>query len=150
MDAYEPLGTGTLLLVDGRQAGAEFLSDPDALEALLRDLAHDLEAGDSAHAARSLAADGSSHALVLDEAYLVLHAFPDDRAFAFKAFSRHALTDVELFGRALRMLRTGRFESTLRRRGAGLPREPEALVRRLEGERRWARARAVEPPRALE
>lgn len=143
VDAYEPLGTGTLLMVDGRRADAGSLSDPDALEALLRELVHDLGAGEIARAARVLAADGSSHALVLDEAYLVLHAFPGAHAFSLKAFSRHALADVELLSRALRILRTGRFESTLRRRAAGLPHEPVALDGRLAGERAWARARAL-------
>lgn len=144
MDVHEPLGTGTLLLVDGRRAGVESLADPDALEELLRTLAHDLQAGETAQTARVAAPDGSSHALVLDEAHLVLHAFPHQAAFSFKAFSRHALTDVELFGRALRALRTGRFESTLRRRAAGMPHDAAALARRLEGERAWARARMAD------
>lgn len=144
MASSEPLGTGTLLLVDGRRADGERLHDPDALQAVLNDLAQDLEADVDPTGARVVDDDGTSHVLVLDEAYLVLHAFPELGSFSFEAFSRHALPDVELYGRVLRTLRTGRFESAMRRRATGMPNDRAALARRLAGERAWARARLAD------
>ncbi len=151
MNVSEALVTGTLLLLDGRGAGLEPLADPAALDRLLSELAGRLEDAEPPAPTRLLEEDGSSHALPLDEAYLLLHAFPEAGRFAFAAFSRHALGDDELLGEVRRALRTGRFESSVRRRAAGLPREPEALARRLRGERAWARARlAPAAARALD
>lgn len=143
MTPSEPLATGTLLTLDGRGAGTEPLSDPDALDRLLRDLAHRIEGDDVPEPVCLIEADGSSHVLLLDEAHLVLHAFPDHGRFAFLAFSRHAIGDAELQSAVSDALRTGRSESSVRRRASGLPRAPEALSRRLAGERAWARARLV-------
>lgn len=143
MTPTEPLATGTLLLIDGRRGGSEELADPDALDTLLIELARRLEDGAEPRPVRTLAADGSSHALTLDEAWLTLHAFPELGRFAFAAFSRHALGDAELYEAVSAALRTGGAEVSVRRRAADLPREPGALARRLPGERAWARARLV-------
>jgi len=142
----EPLATGTLLTLDGRGAGTEPLSDPNALDRLLRDLAQRIEGGDVPQPERVVEADGSSHVLLLDEAHLMLHAFPEQGRFAFLAFSRHAIGDAELQSAVSEALGTGRSESSLRRRASGLPRASEALARRLAGERAWARARLVPQP----
>ena len=144
MNATETLGTGVLLLVDGRRAGREPLSDPEELAAILRDLGNHLEPGAATREGIARQDDGTSHALLLDEAYLIVHAFPDRAAFSFKAFSRHAVPDVDLYERVLRSLRTGRFETALRRKAAGMPRDPTRLARRLAGERAWARARLAD------
>jgi len=140
------LATGTLLTLDGRGAGTEPLSDPNALDRLLRDLAQRIEGGDVPQPERVVEADGSSHVLLLDEAHLMLHAFPEQGRFAFLAFSRHAIGDAELQSAVSEALGTGRSESSLRRRASGLPRASEALARRLAGERAWARARLVPQP----
>jgi len=142
----EPLATGTLLTLDGRGAGTEPLSDPEALDRLLRDLAQRIEGGDVPEPGRVVEADGSSHVLLLDEAHLMLHAFPEQGRFAFLAFSRHAIGDAELQSAVSEALGTGRSESSVRRRASGLPRAPDALARRLAGERAWARARLVPQP----
>lgn len=146
MNATEPLGTGLLLLVDGRRAGPEPLRDPDELAGLLRDLGNHLEPDATTREGIARQHDGTSHALLLDEAYLIVHAFPDTATFSFKAFSRHAVPDVDLYGRVLTALRTGRFESAVLRRAAGMPRDPAGLARRLAGERAWARARLTDRP----
>ena len=146
MTPSEPLATGTLLTLDGRGAGTEPLSDPNALDRLLRDLAQRIEGGDVPQPERVVEADGSSHVLLLDEAHLMLHAFPEQGRFAFLAFSRHAIGDAELQSAVSEALGTGRSESSLRRRASGLPRASEALARRLAGERAWARARLVPQP----
>jgi hypothetical protein len=138
-----PLATGTLLLIDGRRAGSEELADPDALDTLLIELARRLDHDAEPRPVRTLAADGSSHALTLDEAWLTLQAFPELGRFAFAAFSRHALGDAELYEAVSAALRTGGAEVSVRRRAADLPREPGPLARRLAGERAWARARLV-------
>lgn len=149
MDASEPLGTGTLLLLDGRRAGADALTDPTGLDALLTALAEQLGEVATRPITRVDDADGSSHGLPLDEAHLILHTFPEVGAFAFKAFSRHAIPDAELFHRVLATLHAGRFDSAVRRRAVGIPHDPTRLAARLAGERAWARARLVPlPPRA--
>jgi hypothetical protein len=141
VSATEPLATGTLLRIDGRGAGSEELADPDALDALLAGLARRLEDRADAPPVRIEEADGSSHALPLDEAWLTLHAFPELGRYAFAAFSRHALGDAELYDAVATALRTGGAEASVRRRAADLPRDAGALARRLSGERAWARAR---------
>ncbi|MEX2501552.1 MAG: S-adenosylmethionine decarboxylase [Trueperaceae bacterium] len=149
MIRYEPLATGTALRLDGRRAGTEPLADPDALERLMHDLCDRLEPSDdpaNRTRVRAHEADGSSHALLLDEAHLVLHAFPEVGAFAFAAFSRHAISDGALLDAVRAALRTGRFDSSVGRRAAGLPRDVDALARRMRGERAWARSRLLPRP----
>lgn len=143
MTPIEPLATGTLLLIDGRRAGSEQLADPDTLDTLLIELARRLETDAQPRPVRNVEADGSSHGLTLDEAWLTLQAFPDLGRYAFAAFSRHALGDAELYDAVSAALRTGGAEVSVRRRAADLPRAPDALARRLAGERAWARARLV-------
>lgn len=146
VDASEPLGTGTLLLLDGRRAGPGVLTDPAGLDALVYALAAQLGEEATRTVTRVEENDGSSHGLPLDEAHLVLHTFPDVGAFAFKAFSRHAIPDADLFQRVLATLHAGRFDSAVRRRAAGLPHDAPRLAARLKGERAWARARLVPLP----
>jgi hypothetical protein len=142
----ETLAAGTLLTLDGRADGREPLADPDALDRLLRELAPRLHEPDPPAPLRRVDEDGSSHLLPLEEAHLLLHAFPPHGRFAFTAFSRHALSDAELLAEVRAALRSGRCESSVRRRAAALPRDPQARARRLAGERAWARARLVPRP----
>lgn len=142
----ETLAAGTLLNVEGRGVGREPLAAPDALARLLRELAPRLNEPDPPAPLRHVDDDGSSHVLPLEEAHLLLHAFPARGRFAFAAFSRHALSDAELLAEVRRALRGGRLESSMRRRAAAVPRDPDALARRLAGERAWARARLVPIP----
>ncbi len=144
MTATEPLVTGTSLRLDGRRARTEPLADPDALGRLLHDLADRLEPdgdGGGRVEARLEEPDGTSHVVLLDEAWLIVHAFPETGAFAFSAFSRHAISDGALLDTVRAALRTGRFDSSVGRRAAGLPHGDVALRRRLAGERAWARVR---------
>lgn len=146
MNSTDPVATGTLLLLDGTGAGAKPLGDPNALDRLLIELAHSIEGRESGTPIRHVEGDGSSHALPLDEAHLILHAFPEQGRFAFQAFSRHAIADAELQRTVGEALDVRRSESSLRRRAAGIPRDEAALLRRLAGERAWARTRLVPAP----
>lgn len=148
VDALDPLGYGTLLLIDGRRAGASRLADVDALHALLSTLGNDLEPASARQTMQIDEEDGASVALLLDEAQLSLHVFPALGAFSFHAFSRHALSDGELLERVLRELHAGRFESALKRRAAPLPKREPALRARLAGDRGYARARMDDGPLA--
>jgi hypothetical protein len=142
----ETLAAGTLLNVEGRGVGREPLADPDALDRLLRELAPRLNEPDPPAPVRRVDDEGSSHVLPLEEAHLLLHVFPAQGRLSFAAFSRHALSDAELLAEVRRALGGGRWQSSVRRRAAALPRDPEALARRLAGERAWARARLVPLP----
>lgn len=148
VDPLDPLGYGTLLLIDGRRAGASRLADVEALHALLSVVAAELEPASSRLSMQVDEEDGASVALLLDEAQLSLHVFPALGAFTFRAFSRHALSDGELLERVLRELHAGRFESSLKRRAAPLPKQEAALRARLLGDRGYARARFDDGPLA--
>jgi hypothetical protein len=137
------LAAGTLLHVEGRGVGREPLADPDALDRLLRELAPRLNEPDPPAPVRHVDDEGSSHVLPLEEAHLLLHVFPGHGRLSFVAFSRHALSDAELLAEVRGALGGGRWQSSVRRRAAALPRDPDALARRLAGERAWARARLV-------
>lgn len=148
MEPLDPLGYGTLLLVDGRRAGAGRLADRETLERLLRTLAQELEPGREVTPLHVTEEDGVSVAVLLDEAQLTLHAFPAQGAFAFRAFSRHALSDGAFLDRVLFELHAGQFESAVKRRAVPMSTAAEAATKALAGERGYLRARLDDGPMA--
>lgn len=146
MEPLDPLGYGTLLVVDARRAGAGRLADRDTLEGLLSTLAQELEPGREVTPLSVHEEDGVSVAVLLDEGQLTLHAFPAQGAFAFRAFSRHALSDGAFLDRVLTELRAGQFESAVKRRAVPMPADVDAATTFLAGERGYLRARLDDGP----
>lgn len=146
VNALDPIGYGSLLLIDGRRAGTTQLADVAVLAELLRTLGEELEPGGGGRTLQVEDDAGASVAQMLDEAQLLLHAFPAHGAFAFRAFSRHALSDGALLERVLRQLRAGHFETALKRRAVPMPADDAEATVWLTGARGYARARLEDGP----
>lgn len=146
VERRDPIATGTYFALDARGADREQLRDPAVLDAWLADVAARLEGRDAATPVHHRYDDGSSHAVILDEAFAMLHAFPDEGHLAFLAFHHHAISDADLQRVVAEAFAATRVESSLRSRATAMPSDGAALARRLAGERAWARARLVPSP----
>ncbi len=144
MNAYDTLGFGTHLILDGFRADGARLAEEArivaALEAIL-DLMGEAGAGPVRVRHAPDGGEAISAALVGAEAHVCLHAFPALHKLSLEAFSTRALPTQAITETFLERFGVGRHESRVHGRGRLLPRRQEALEQALDGDRDYARLR---------
>ena len=144
MNAYDTLGYGTHLILDGFRADTARLADATRISAALEAVLDLMgEAGGAIARVERTRDDGGgiSAALVGAEAHVCLHAFPELHKLSLEAFSTRALPTQAITDAFLQRFGVGRHESRVHGRGRLLPRRQDALERAVDGDRDYARLR---------
>lgn len=141
----EPLGYGTLVVLDGAFAARGRLEDEAATAGVLRRMAGLVEpasaAGSSVVAVGLHDADGHSAALVDGETCAVAHVFLPTRTVTVRLFSPRGVPIDQVTAAFREVFLVGRFQSAVRDHATLLPRDEPGLRRHLAGDRAYARLR---------
>lgn len=145
VNAIDPLGYGTHLILDGFRADASRLADGALLESVLQELCALLNEGEVAATVRvpAPAADeaGLSVALVAGESQLSMHAFPALKKLSLDVFSGRSMATEAITRVFVERFRVGRYECRVHGRVRLLPKDRAGLEHVLPGERDYARLR---------
>lgn len=141
----EPLGYGTLLVLDGAFAVRATLAGADVMQRALRNMVEMVEPASSATSNGVSVVlddhDGHSAALVEGETCAVAHAFPLARTVTVRLFSPREVPSDRVTAAFHEAFRVGRFQSAVRDHATLLPRDESGLRRHLAGDRAYARLR---------